>query len=310
MIDDEHTLGANEAGADSAASGQVVPETDEASTKVTIGMSLQAMREYKKLSLEDVAAETQISKEKLDNIEKMNFDKPSVFLRGAVKNYAQMLGLPADSYAKEYIEAIEGKLLSGAPKTVIEDAPATVAAPIHRYAKPKKKAHISVGVPMMGGAIAAACAVGVIVWGLTGTEPPAPAVSKSVLAITSPQSGGDQSLMAEVGASEAATAENIDLSITALRPAWIEVRGADGTIFRSRRMAAGETYFPRLGSGWTVTARDGSAFEWRVENIAIGKLSDEPIEVFAVSVDQAARQAADILAPPAVAGTNEPQSVR
>ena len=310
MIDDEHTLEASKAGTGSAASGQLEPANDETSAKVTIGMSLQAMREYKKLSLEDVAAETQISKEKLDNIEQMNFDKPSVFLRGAVKTYAQTLGLPADSYAKEYIEAIEGKLLGDAPKTVIEDAPAIKAAPIHRYAKPQKKTGVTIGVPVLGGAVAAAMAVGVIVWGLTGSEPPAPAVSKSVLAITTPQSGGDQSLMTEVGASEAATAENIELSITALRTAWIEVRGADGTIFRSRKMAPGETYYPRLGSGWTVTARDGSAFEWRVENVSVGKLSEEPVEVFAVSVDQAARQAAEILAPPAVAGTNEPQSVR
>jgi len=66
--------------------------------KVTVGMSLQAMREYKKFNLEDIAAETQISKEKLDNIEKMNFDQPSVYLRGAVKTYAAMLGLPADAY--------------------------------------------------------------------------------------------------------------------------------------------------------------------------------------------------------------------
>lgn len=310
MIDDEHMLEETGAGTNSTASAQAVPENDEPSSKVTVGMSLQAMREYKKLSLEDVSAETQISKEKLENIEKMNFDKPSVFLRGAVKNYAQMLGLPADAYAKEYIEAIEGNLFEEGPKAVIEDVPVRNVAPIHRYAKHQKKTSFSIGLPVIGSAVAAACAVGVIVWGLTGSEPPAPAVSKSVLAITTPQNGGDQSLMAEVGASEAASAEKLDLSITALRSAWIEVRGADGTIFRSRKMAAGETYYPRLGSGWTVTARDGSAFEWRVENIAVGKLSDEPAEVFAVSVDQAARQAADILAPPAVAGSNEPQSVR
>jgi len=155
--------------------------------------------------------------------------------------------------------------------------------------------------PMLGGAIAAVCGVGIIIWGLTGTTPPEPSVSKSVLAITSPQNGGDQSLLAEVGAAEAATADNIELTITALRTDWIEVRGA---------VSAGEQYHPRLGSGWTVTARDGSSFEWRVGDVSIGKLSDEKAEVFAVSVDQAARQAAEILAPPVVAGTNETQSVR
>lgn len=278
--------------------------------KVTVGMSLQAMREYKKFNLEDIAAETQISKEKLDNIEKMNFDQPSVYLRGAVKTYAAMLGLPADAYAKEYIEAIEEKTSAAPKKTVIEDTPATPLASFERYASQKKAKTVQVSMPMLGGAIAAVCGVGIIIWGLTGTTPPEPSVSKSVLAITSPQNGGDQSLLAEVGAAEAATADNIELTITALRTDWIEVRGADGTIFRSRKMSAGEQYHPRLGSGWTVTARDGSSFEWRVGDVSIGKLSEEKAEVFAVSVDQAARQAAEILAPPVVAGTNETQSVR
>ena len=240
----------------------------------------------------------------------MNFDQPSVFLRGAVKTYAELLGLPADNYAKEYIDAIEGKTRVKPITRIIEDQPAPSAIPLHRYGKPRQKQQIRVTTSMIGGGLAAAFATGIIVWGLTGTTPPAPTVSKSVLAITSPQNGGDQSLLAEVGIAEAATAQNIELSIVALRSEWIEVRGADGTIFRSRRMAAGEAYFPRLGHGWTVTTRDGSAFEWRVEELAIGKLSEEPAEVFAVSVDQAAVQAAEILTPPAVAGTNETQSVR
>jgi len=277
---------------------------------VTIGMSLQAMREYKKLSLEEISAETQISKEKLDNIEKMKFDKPSVFLRGMVKTYAALLGLPAETYAKEYIEAIESKTNALPKKTIIEEA--SIAAPVsfNRYADRKKPKTVQVSMPMLGAGLAAAFGVAVVIWGLTGTTPPEPTVAKSVLAITSPQNGADQSLLAEVGAAEAASAENINLTIIALRASWIEVRGADGTIFRSRKMAAGESYHPRLGAGWTVTTRDGSAFEWRVDEVSIGKLSEEPAEVFAVSVDQAARQAAEILAPPMVAGTNETQSVR
>ena len=132
----------------------------EKSSKVTVGMSLQAMREYKKLSLEDIAAETQISKEKLENIEAMNFDQPSVFLRGAVKTYANLLGLPADAYAKEYIEAIESKTNAIPKKAIIDDAPIAAPIPLNRYADRKQPRTVQVSLPMFGGAIAAVCAVG------------------------------------------------------------------------------------------------------------------------------------------------------
>lgn len=304
MVEDDHT---NEF----ASTDSSVEPAAGAVGDTSIGMRLAAIREYKNLTLDDVAAHTQISKEKLANIETMNFDKPSVFLRGAVKSYAAMLGLPADQYAKEYIEAIEGLTASAVEtKTVISEAPVLPTAQINRFAPQKQKRSIQVTAPMMGGAIAAVCAVGVIIWGLTGTTPPEPTVSKSVLAITVPQNGGDQSLLAEASASFDNSYEALDLSVTALRTAWIEVRGADGTIFRSRRMGAGESYHPRLGSGWTITARDGSAFEWRVGDVSVGKLSEERTEVFAASVDQAARQAAEILAPPVMAGSNETQSSR
>ena len=316
MAQDDHTPEIEDGAATPAdpvtesAESLETPAEASAPSDTTIGMRLQAIREYKKLSLEDIAAETQISKEKLEHIEKMDVDGPSVFLRGAVKTYAQLLGLPADTYAKEYIEAIEGKTHPIEKKTVISDEPAAPIPAMQRYAKPKQKSSVQVTYPMLGGALAAVCAVGLIIWGLTGTKPPAPTVSQSVLAINTPKNGGDQSLLSEVGLTEVATAETVNLSITALRSAWIEVRGADGTIFRSRKMAAGETYHPRISSGWTVTARDGSAFEWRVEDVSIGTLSEDPVEVFAVSVDRAAQQAAEILAPPIVAGTNETQSVR
>ncbi|MDP1554475.1 MAG: DUF4115 domain-containing protein, partial [Hyphomonas sp.] len=90
---------------------------------------------------------------------------------------------------------------------------------------------------------------------------------------------------------------DLPLEIVAVRQAWLEVRGADGTIFLSRTMAAGETYFPRLNAGWTVSARNGGAFEWRVGDLSVGPLGPEGAQVFSINVDDQLARAAEISAP-------------
>ena len=82
-----------------------------------------------------------------------------------------------------------------------------------------------------------------------------------------------------------------EFAIRTLKPAWIEVRGSDGTVFRSREMRAGETYFPRIEAGWTITVRDAGAFEWRLGETSVGVIGEPGQALFSVSVD-AARTAA------------------
>ena len=101
----------------------------------------------------------------------------------------------------------------------------------------------------------------------------------------------------------------LPLTLTAVRQGWIEVRGSDGTIFRSRSMAAGEVYHPRIGAGWTVSARDGSAFIWHVGDVEIGPLGEDAAAVYAISVDTIAQAARDIAAP-ALAAVGEGQPSR
>jgi hypothetical protein len=62
-------------------------------------------------------------------------------------------------------------------------------------------------------------------------------------------------------------------------------------------MAEGEGYFPRLKAGWTVSARNGGAFEWRVGEVSVGPLGPEGAQVFSVSVDEQLVRAAEATAP-------------
>lgn len=75
------------------------------------------------------------------------------------------------------------------------------------------------------------------------------------------------------------------VEIYALAPEWIEVRGPDGTIFLSRQLKAGERYVPDIGAGWTLHARDGSAFEIYVDGASIGVLGKAGTPVIGRAVD-------------------------
>jgi ribulose-5-phosphate 4-epimerase/fuculose-1-phosphate aldolase len=81
-----------------------------------------------------------------------------------------------------------------------------------------------------------------------------------------------------------------ELSIVALKPAWIEVRGSDGTIFRSRTMARGEVYYPRMDAGWTVTARNPNACVWALDGEQIMPMGQADSPIYSLSVDTMAQQ--------------------
>ena len=131
-----------------------------------------------------------------------------------------------------------------------------------------------------------------------------PSVAERVVAVNT----ANESLFAAKPLERTST-EKLDLSIVALKSAWIEVRGEDGTIFRSRMMAKGESYYPRLDAGWTVTVQDGSAFEWRIEDEAVGRLSEEAQPIYSASIDEAAAQAAERRSP-ALAATSSARPSR
>jgi hypothetical protein len=78
------------------------------------------------------------------------------------------------------------------------------------------------------------------------------------------------------------------LRIVALRSSLLEVRSAAGDKYVHREFAPGEVYTPRVGAGWTVSAQDGSAFEWRLGDKSLGLLGETPTPVNAQSVDIAA----------------------
>lgn len=84
-----------------------------------------------------------------------------------------------------------------------------------------------------------------------------------------------------------APASASDLTLRAVSRAWIEVRGSDGTVYLSRELAPGDVYVPRVGAGWTITARDGGAFEWYLSGQSLGTLAETGLPVYSAAVDEA-----------------------
>lgn len=248
-------------------------ENDQEELIVTAGMRLLEARQAKQLNLRDVAEETRQSQDTLAALESMETSHiPASILRLQAKNYARFLGLPEEEIASEYAESI-GRVMADA-------MPAQ---------SPGKK--ISLQTLMYGGAALVITAA--MIGGLSLLMQPSASGSDGdadTLAISARLAPAYASI-AEVSDLAAETGE--EFGIVANKRAWIEVRGSDGTVFRNREMSPGEVYFPRTGAGWTITVRDGGAFEWQLGDLTAAAVGEPGQALYSISVDGALGAAVD-----------------
>ncbi len=253
------------------------------------GARLKMAREQLGVSLEELASETRIKKSYLEALESMyvGIITPG-YLTPILRTYAKALNLPAEDIVKSYTAEC------GAVETVKETSQPAKSVEAPELGGVSSGGQINARL-IGGGAIAAAVLIAGVFWGFTslGHENTAEPVTR-IIANAPAVNGGNESLFADT---ERLATTQLPLELAAVSQGWIEIRGADGTIFRSRMMSAGETYLPRLGAGWTVSARDGAAFEWRVGNAVLGPLGPEGAPVYALSIDTVASDAAQSLTP-------------
>lgn len=249
---------------------------------IPIGQLIQAVRQAQSLSVADVAAQLKFDRTVITGIEAMDLGgMPHGFRAPRIKTYARALHLPADEVLSIYRE----------------ESPELDAAP--QAAKPRPALEDSTRFERPRWAVPAAAAAGLVMvlaggWMALGGDDPAemPSVAAGETAPRTELPPFDSAAAAMQGDYTA-----IPLTLVAVRNGWIEVRGANGTLFRDREMRTGETYYPRIGAGWTVSARDGGAFEWRVGDVVVGPLGSNETSVYAESVDLVARKALKSVAP-------------
>ncbi|MDX2233595.1 MAG: DUF4115 domain-containing protein [Hyphomonadaceae bacterium] len=249
------------------------------------GARLRAAREALGLSVEHVAAKLMIRPEYLAALEQMNVNliPGKAYARAYLRSYVKFLGLEQAEILAQY---------EGESARLREDAADQIRNPESKPATER---------PWLAAlALAVVCAA-FVGWralhdspeenGVTAAPPSAPA---SVAA--------DKSATAAPAAPAAAGADRTDdpwgltaqvVEIEATAPAWIEVRGPDGTIFMSRIMQPGERYRPDVGAGWTMHARDGGAFQVKLNGVAVGVLGDPGAPVLGRQVDKIAAPAGE-----------------
>ena len=241
---------------------------NEAEIVKTMGERLREAREAKSLQLRDVARQTRQSQDTLAALEEMETEHiPASILRLQARNYARFLGLPEEEVVSAYA-ANRGATNAAAMPVEVEGR--------------------QVPTRMIAIAAATVFAVGVLGTGISLLLQPADTQSTDQLAISARLA---PSTVQEIDFAAFQADASEELSLRATKSAWIEVRGSDGTVFRSRNMNAGETYYPRLGAGWTITVRDAGAFEWRLGETAYAPVGEDQQALYSLSVDNVLEQA-------------------
>ena len=240
-------------------------QTEPSDEQLSSGERLQKARQSRGLSIKDVSANTRLPADVLTALEAMETDHISpTFLRMHARAYAKFLELPEDEIASQFVEA--------------RATPNTSNMPAERLRKTEVRKRRQVW-PVFAG-VGLLLVIGFAVfWIVQPTAPKRSGVSSIASRVIQPNA-----ILAERSTALATAKEN-ELTIRAKRSAWIEVRGSDGTIFRSRNMSAGEIYYPRMNAAWTVTVRDAGAFEWWLDDHLIGSLGEPGMPAYAVNVD-------------------------
>lgn len=279
-----------------------------------VGAALRAVREYYRLSIEDVSLATCIRKLYLSGIEEMRLEElPSrPFVIGYVRAYAGALGLDPDravarfkmefpddqsslrapvGVAREGDRRLRPMIIGGvlvvsaflawniAQRAMSKSEPAhtagsDVAASSAKVKAPVTKGPITVGAPLpapqestlpapyVTPGLAPASADGSATSAMVGAAKPAPAVSAALLGTP----------FSAHGAVFGAPAAQSVVTLQASKSASLIVRGANGTVYFARQLAAGEAYRAPQTAGLSVEASDPAVVEVFVGGLLRGPL--------------------------------------
>ena len=236
------------------------------------GTKLRTAREAQGLSLEQVAARTRIRVEYIAALETMNVNliPGKAYAKAYLRSYVKCLGMTEGELVIQY-ENESARLR--------EDSSDQIKDPTSKPAPER---------PWVGAAVLGVVGAAFVGWralhdGAAEAPPPAQTRSEHAGATTPatpvPQATPDDpwgGLSTQV------------VEIRATVPAWLEVRGPDGTIFVSRTIQAGESYRPDVGGNWTLHAKDGGVFEVLLNGTLLGPLGDAGSPVLGRQVDRIA----------------------
>ena len=192
----------------------------------TVGERLRAAREEKKLSLEDIAAQTRIPQRHLESIEVADWEKlpAPTYTVGFAKSYASAVGLDRTEIGDQLREEMGGQRFASSQSEVIEAADPARTMPMW----------------LVIGAILAVVLIVVVMSALNRrsleqtAEPPASTEEASAPAAAPPAAAPAQ----QPAPAAAATGPVV---LSAVEPAWIQVTDQGKTLFEGM-LQPGQTY--------------------------------------------------------------------
>lgn len=244
------------------------------------GTKLQAAREAMGLSLEQVAAKTRIRPEYIAALETMNVNliPGKAYAKAYLRSYVKFLGLTEDEIVIQY-ENESARLR--------EDSSEQIRNPESKPAPER---------PWLAALFLGVVCAAFVGWRAFHDSEPAPApkvvAERNVEPAPAPSPAPPPATEEDVWGIQSVVVE-----IRARTAAWLEVRGADGTIFFSRNMASGEVYKPDVGANWTLHAKDGGAFEVLRNGVLVGPLGEANSPVLGRQVDKIAGASPAVAAP-------------
>jgi transcriptional regulator with XRE-family HTH domain len=225
------------------------------------GRKLEEARKQRGLSIKEVAERIRVRPEFLEALEAMNVKilPGKAYALAFLRSYAQTLGLDAQALVEQFQD--ESALTRDDPKKQIRD--------------PRSRPHPER--PWLAAAALLVFALAFVGWRVVAVQNPEP---EAVVAGAAPAS------TTQAGAPATEAIESRLVEIRVMTPAWLEVRGPDGTVFLSRAMNPGEIYRPDPSPGWTLHARDGGAFEIYVDGVSAGLLGPAGLPVLGRPIDE------------------------
>jgi transcriptional regulator with XRE-family HTH domain len=240
------------------------PVVDES---LRAGAKLAQARQQRGLSLDEIAERLHVRRDYLEALEAMNVKvlPGRAYALAYMRDYAKLLGLDPVAIVEQF------KRESALTR---EDAQPQLRNP---ESKPRTER------PWLAAAAVALVAAGFLGYqalrDAKGGEDSRLETAGAALAAPNPAAP-----VAEPAPAPTATAQPV-IEVTALQPAWLEVRGPDGTIFLSRDLKPGDRYRPDVGAGWTLHARDGGAFQVSIDGRSAGLLGEAGAPVLGRRVD-------------------------
>lgn len=241
-----------------------------------IGDRMRAARLHKGLEIEDVARQLRLRRDYIEAMEAMQVTRlPKGFVNPYIRDYARVIGL-------DPVQAVEA--FNQQCGAITQSIPEPVSVPQSGTRDPSNILRIIV---VLVGLIIAA-ALGWFGYKFVTTPVSEPVVeSTPALPVGTAFTNGAR---APVTATPTISPANrpLNLEIRADRRAWIEIRGADGTLFVDRHFSRGESYDLRVGAGWTLTTQDAGAFSWMVDGEAFMPVGDADQPLYTLGVDSIA----------------------